>query len=930
LSRPICRLAVPLLSALCLVALPAMPPSPPVHIATSPVASGGWLTRFNTWRASTGLPLLTENSTWSAGDYNHAVYMVKNDLVTHYETPGVPYYTIDGDTAARNSNIFVSSSTSTTDDQAIDWWMQAPFHAMGMMDPRLSQTGFGSYREVKSGWDLGAAVDVLRGNSFSGGQYPVYFPGNGASEPLTSYGGGEFPDPLQACPGYSVPTGLPVFIQVGGNVSTVAGPVHSFTGNGVPLNHCVIDSTNPAVGSNLVARGGVILIPQSPLQVGVRYVVTLTVNGQPYTWSFMVGAFSGCPFVTQSAAPPSPSVSRTTVSVTASAPACPNPLYQFWTLAPGATSWALAQAYSTSNTLTWTTVGKAPGTYQIAVWARDAASTGIFGNQFGRWDAFNSIAYQLTSTACTGLSLSAAPPTTTTVGASPTFTATSTCPDANPVYQFWVLAPGATSWALAQAYSTSNALTWSTVGRTPGAYQVAAWVRDASSAGASGNQFGTWDVFSSINYTLVSTACTALSLSAAPPATTTVGTSPTFTAASTCPDANPVYQFWFLAPGASSWTLAQAYSTSNTLSWSTVGKAPGAYQLGAWVRDAGSAGASGNQFGSWDVFNSIPYQLTTTACTGLSLSAAPPATTTVGASATITATSTCPDASPVYQFWFLAPGAPSWTLAQAYSTIKILTWSTTGKAPGAYQIAAWVRDAGSAGASSNQFGTWDVFTAIPYQLTTTACTGLSLSAAPPAAATVGASATITASSTCPDANPVYQFWVLAPGAPSWALAQAYSTSNTYIWSTAGKAPGNYQVAAWVRDASSAGASSNQFGTWDVFASRPYTVTTCTGLSLSSAPPSTATVGTSVTFMATANGCPNPNPVYQFWVLAPGASSWTLVQAYSTSNTFIWSTAGKAPGNYQVAVWVRDASSAGASSNQFGTWDVFGATQFTLT
>jgi hypothetical protein len=162
------------------------------------------------------------------------------------------------------------------------------------------------------------------------------------------------------------------------------------------------------------------------------------------------------------------------------------------------------------------------------------------------------------------------------------------------------------------------------------------------------------------------------------------------------------------------------------------------------------------------------------------------------------------------------------------------------------------------------------------------------------------------------------------------VAQAYSTSNTLTWSTAGKAPGTYQVGVWVRDASSAGATGNQFGTWDVFSSRPYTVTTCTGLSLSSAPASTATVGTSVTFTATANGCPNPNPVYQFWVLAPGASSWTVAQAYSTSNTFIWSTAGKAPGTYQVAVWVRDASSAGATGNQFGTWDLFSASQFTLT
>jgi len=50
----------------------------------------------------------------------------------------------------------------------------------------------------------------------------------------------------------------------------------------------VIDSTNPSVGSNLTSRGGVIVIPQQPLQPGVNYVVALTVNGVPYTWSFKV------------------------------------------------------------------------------------------------------------------------------------------------------------------------------------------------------------------------------------------------------------------------------------------------------------------------------------------------------------------------------------------------------------------------------------------------------------------------------------------------------------------------------------------------------------------------------------------------------------------------------------------------------------------
>ena len=281
------RLGASIAATAVLAAFSALQPAAGVASTTNP-----WLDRLNQWRTSTGVGPLTENSVYSSGDYNHSVYMVKNDLVTHYETPGVPYYTTAGDTAARNSNIEVNSSTAFTDTQSIDWWMAAPFHSMGMMDPRLTQTGFGAYREAKSGWAAGFSLDTIHGNSFTGGSYPVYFPGNGTTEPLTNYSGNEFPDPLSACPNYTMPTGLPVYIEVGGNVNTTVGPVHTLTGGGTSLANCVIDSSNSSVGSYLYTRGGVIMVPQRPLQTGVTYTVALTVNSVPYTWTFTVGNFA--------------------------------------------------------------------------------------------------------------------------------------------------------------------------------------------------------------------------------------------------------------------------------------------------------------------------------------------------------------------------------------------------------------------------------------------------------------------------------------------------------------------------------------------------------------------------------------------------------------------------------------------------------------
>src|SRR5258708_19969230 len=103
------------------------------HLVTVPVASGPWLDRFNSWRANAGVPAVSEDANFSAGDLLHATYMVQTGDVAHSENPAYPQYTAAGNTAAQNSNIMVSSSTGTSDVQSIDWWMVAPFHAMGLM-----------------------------------------------------------------------------------------------------------------------------------------------------------------------------------------------------------------------------------------------------------------------------------------------------------------------------------------------------------------------------------------------------------------------------------------------------------------------------------------------------------------------------------------------------------------------------------------------------------------------------------------------------------------------------------------------------------------------------------------------------------------------------------------------------------------------------
>src|SRR5260370_32724672 len=134
----------------------------------------------------------------------------------------------------------------------------------------------------------------------------------------------------------------------------------------------------------------------------------------------------------------------------------------------------------------------------------------------------------------------------------------------------------------------------------------------------------------------------------------------------------------------------------------------------------------------------------------------------------------------------------------------------------------------------------------------------------------------------------------------------------------------YLYRVWVRDASStAGVDAYFPGTAYTLRAQP-----CTSVTESAAPASPQVAGTAVIFSAVASGC--THPLYQFWILAPGSHTWTIVQAYSTSATFNWTTTGLPAGTYRFSVWVRDASSSGVSCNSLGCNDTFVGINYSLT
>jgi uncharacterized protein YkwD len=255
-----------------------------------------WLAYLNYYRSLGGLAPVTGNPEWAQGAWLHSRYMVKNDYIGHNEDPNNSWYTTAGAEAARLSNLVVSYSDSSTDQEAIDSWMQAPFHSVGILDPQLFEVGYGSYREKDGGFQMGGALDVLRGldELLATIQFPITWPADGVTVPLTTYFN-EYPDPLSSCSGYSSPAGLPIVLQIGAGDRTPDVTSHTFMQGDMILDHCVFDETTYAnsdssartLGRAILDSGdAIVLIPRDPLTSGESYSVSITANGKSYSWSF--------------------------------------------------------------------------------------------------------------------------------------------------------------------------------------------------------------------------------------------------------------------------------------------------------------------------------------------------------------------------------------------------------------------------------------------------------------------------------------------------------------------------------------------------------------------------------------------------------------------------------------------------------------------
>jgi nicotinamide mononucleotide (NMN) deamidase PncC len=211
----------------------------------------------------------------------------------------------------------------------------------------------------------------------------------------------------------------------------------------------------------------------------------------------------------------------------------------------------------------------------------------------------------------------------------------------------------------------------------------------------------------------------------------------------------------------------------------------------------------------------------------------------------------------------------------------------------------WVKDATSTTTS------FDANASMLY--TVTACSPPTI-AASPTTVQAGVHSTLTSSTTCGHASPLYEFW-LRTSTSDWFLARSYSTLATYDWNSTGAPAGTIYFGLWVKDASST------TSTFDDNASTTVTVTPppppCNVPAVTAAPTTVVHGSGTHVIVTVSTTCTSPNPNFQFWLRTTN-TDWQLVQSYSTAATYDWNSTGAPVTTVYIGVWVKDSASTTTS------------------
>jgi len=238
-------------------------------------------------------------------------------------------------------------------------------------------------------------------------------------------------------------------------------------------------------------------------------------------------------------------------------------------------------------------------------------------------------------------------------------------------YRFWL--NSGTGYTIVQDYSAANTFVWTPT--ATGAYDV---LLDVRSAGSTILREASTKLF---YYQILSEAATGLTVTPDLASPQSLGTPITFTALGQGGGGSYEYRFWLNS--GTGYTIAQDYSTTNTLVWGPT--ATGAYDILVDVRNTGSTAF---REASTKLFY---YQIQPSAATGVTVTpnlASPQAP---GTPITFTAAGQGGGGSYEFRFWINS--GTGYNIIQDYSAANTLVW--TPATIGNYDILVDVRNTGS-------------------------------------------------------------------------------------------------------------------------------------------------------------------------------------------------------------------------------------------
>jgi hypothetical protein len=138
----------------------------------------------NYFRSLVGSPPIILDSTLNNNCAQHARYVAVNAHLTHFQDPGKPFASSQGQHCARNGNVWMGMAWTPgywQPGDSVESWMHSVGHRLWLLYPTTTTFGYGFYTGADASHRAGAALDVQTDydyrREFDG--WPIRYPTDG-------------------------------------------------------------------------------------------------------------------------------------------------------------------------------------------------------------------------------------------------------------------------------------------------------------------------------------------------------------------------------------------------------------------------------------------------------------------------------------------------------------------------------------------------------------------------------------------------------------------------------------------------------------------------------------------------------------------------------------------------------------------------------